>query len=172
MCHSLLALVSAIRNVLEARDPALALSDPDRVDRIVARSILLFDVFGKLFLFFGMTALLLAAIGLYGVVSFSVRQRGREWGIRLALGARAADVVRLVMRRSGSQVFVGLAPGLALAGVLSTPLAAMFYKVEPWDPRVFGTVATVLATVCMAAAYLPARRAAAHIDPMLALRRE
>jgi predicted permease len=166
-----LSLVSQIRDALEALDPSLALMDVDRVDRLIARETVIFEVFGRLFLFFGLTALFLASVGLYGVMAFSVSQRTREWGVRMALGAKGGDVVRLVLGQGVRQLAVGLGLGLVIAGALSVPMSDIFFQVEPWDRTIFAIIALLLAATGIVASLVPARRAT-RVDPMEALRYE
>ncbi|MCZ6917130.1 MAG: ABC transporter permease [Gemmatimonadetes bacterium] len=165
------ALTSQIRDAIESLDPTLALMDVDRVDRLIARGTLVFDVFGKLFLFFGLAALFLASIGLYGVMAFTVSQKTREWGVRMALGAAGGDVVLLVLKQGLKQIIVGLSAGLVLAGALSVPMADIFYQVEPWDGSIFAIIAVILSVTGLLAIFLPALRAT-RVDPMEALRYE
>ena len=112
-----------------------------------------------------------AAAGLYGVMSFSVTQRTREMGVRSALGARGAQLVALVMRRSVVQLAIGLAIGLALALLASGALQPVLYRVDPRDAGVFGAVIVTLAFASLIASFLPARRVT-RIDPVVALRAE
>ncbi len=118
---------------------------------------------------FSVLALLLAAVGIVGVVSHSVAQRTREIGIRMALGARTMDVLRLMVNSNMAWVLVGLAVGVAGSAGLTRLLAGMLYEVRPLDPLVLGSVSLLLAAVALLASYLPARRAA-RIDPISALR--
>jgi predicted permease len=120
---------------------------------------------------FAAAALLLSAIGLYGVISFGVAQRTREIGVRVALGAQRSDVLGLVMRRGLTLVGAGIAVGLAGAMALGGVLAGLLYGVRSTDPTTLFAVALFLATVAMLATYLPARRAA-QVDPVVALRAE
>jgi predicted permease len=120
---------------------------------------------------FGLLALLLAAVGLYGVLAFVVGERTREFGVRLALGARPADILGQVLGRGAVLVGAGLACGLAGAVVLGRFLASLLYGMTARDPATFAAVVAVLAAVALAAGYLPARRAA-RVDPALALRTE
>jgi putative ABC transport system permease protein len=120
---------------------------------------------------FAVAALLLAVLGLYGVISYVVTQRSREFGIRLALGARPAGVLMLVMRRASALVAVGLAVGIAGASTVTEVLRAALYGVTPQDPKTFATGAILLATVALLAAASPAIRAA-KVDPAQTLRAE
>jgi putative ABC transport system permease protein len=120
---------------------------------------------------FAALALLLTAIGVYGVVSYSVRQRTREIGVRMALGAQRSEVVRLVTRQGMVPVGAGLAVGLVASAGLARLLRGMVWGVSTTDPRTFLAVALLLALVGLLAALLPARRAA-RVDPVIALRAE
>ena len=120
---------------------------------------------------FALAALLLAAIGLYGVLAYSVAQRRREIGIRMALGARPAAVVRLVLGESSKMIGFGIAGGLAAASLMTRGLASLLFGVAPLDPATFAGTAAVLAVVGLLACGIPARRAA-NVDPAEALRGE
>ena len=115
--------------------------------------------------------LLLAALGLYGVMAYTVGQRTGEIGLRMALGARPSDVLRLVVGQGFGFVAAGLLLGIAGAWILSRLLSSALYEVSPSDPATFGAVAAVLAASALVACWLPARRAT-RIDPMAALRCE
>ena len=119
----------------------------------------------------GLSALLLATIGLFGVVAFSVGRRVREFGIRLAVGATPGNVIRLVLRQSAAQIILGLVLGLALALLLGRGVSSLMFLVQPNDPVVITAVALLLTSIALFAAYAPARRAA-RIDPLTALREE
>jgi putative ABC transport system permease protein len=141
------------------------------MDRVVADAnaqprfeMLLLGVFAAI-------ALVLAAVGIYGVISYSVSRRTREIGIRISLGASRTDVLRMVVRQAIVQALAGAVAGLAGALVVSRLIAKMLYGVQPTDPITFGGVAIVLALAAMLAAFVPARRAA-RIEPMIALRNE
>jgi putative ABC transport system permease protein len=119
----------------------------------------------------GGIGLLLAAMRLYGVMAYSVAQRTREFGVRVAMGARPRDILGLILRESARLTLVGTAAGLILAAVSTEIVAHQIYSISPLDPLTFGGVALVLATVAFAASYVPAHRAA-KVDPMVALRYE
>jgi predicted permease len=121
--------------------------------------------------FFGAIALLLASIGLYGVVAYSVQRRTREIGIRMALGAQRRSVIRMVLRHSLTLIGVGLVIGLPLSLWLSRLVTSLLFGVTPGDPMILAGAALLLLMAALVAAYLPARRAA-HVDPMTALRHE
>ena len=120
---------------------------------------------------FGAIALILAAIGVYGVISYGVTQRTQEIGIRMALGARHADVLAMVVRHGAVLAGIGLAVGLAGALALSSMLTSLLFQVSPTDPPTFAAGMVVLTAVAVLAAALPARRAA-RTDPMVALRND
>jgi ABC-type antimicrobial peptide transport system permease subunit len=120
---------------------------------------------------FGLLALVLATVGLYGVMWYSVVQRTREFGVRLALGASPEGVVRMVLGRGMRTTLVGVVLGFILAAVASRILSGFLYGVAPLDPLVFSLVAVVLLAVGQAASYLPARYAS-RADPVVVLRAE
>ncbi|MGH9936949.1 MAG: FtsX-like permease family protein, partial [Blastocatellia bacterium] len=119
----------------------------------------------------GALALLLASIGLYGVMSFVVTRRTREIGIRMALGANARDVVKLFLRQGGKLIAIGVALGLAGGAAISSLLAVVLIDISQFDPLAFGGVAVCLTLIALMACYIPARRAT-KIDPMAALRHD
>ena len=125
----------------------------------------------RMFTIFGMVALLLASIGLYGVRAYSVARRTREIGIRMAIGASASDALGMVLREGLALTAIGLGTGLALSLALGKVLAGLLYQVSGVDPFVFTAAPLLLAAVSLLACYFPARRAA-RVDPMVALRYE
>jgi ABC-type antimicrobial peptide transport system permease subunit len=120
---------------------------------------------------FAILALLLACVGVYGVISCGVARRSREFGIRLSIGAQPVDVVRRVMLDGGRLVLVGLGAGLLGAIVLTRVAASLFFGVDPHDPVIYVSCTLILAAAALLATWLPARRAA-RIDPVEALRGE
>ncbi len=126
-------------------------------------------VLSKIMLVLGGIALVLAVIGVYGVVSYAVSQRTQEIGVRMALGARGRDVVRMVVGHGGRTTLIGAAIGLMLAAGLSRVMSFFLFGVNALDPVTFGGAALALAVAALIASYLPARRAS-RVDPLIALR--
>ena len=125
----------------------------------------------RIFMIFGAVALLLAAIGLYGVRAYNVAMRTREIGIRMALGARASDAVRMMLREGMVLLGIGAGVGLLLSLAIGKALSSLLYRVDSFDPIVLIAAPAVLAAISLVACYIPARRAA-RLDPMVALRDE
>jgi putative ABC transport system permease protein len=141
------------------------------MDEVVARSTASPRFYLLLLGTFAAVALALAAVGIYGVMSYSVARRTNEIGIRMALGARPSDVLRLVMREAVTVTAAGAAAGLAAALALTRLMAGLLYGVAATDPATFAGVCVVLTLVALTATYLPARRAT-RVDPLTALRYE
>jgi putative ABC transport system permease protein len=120
---------------------------------------------------FAGSALLLAAVGIYGLIAYSVTQRTQEIGIRMALGARANDVLRMVLGQAAALAAAGIAIGAVGAAILTRFMAGLLYQVKPLDAVTFIAVAAALAGVALIAAFVPGRRAAS-VDPVVALRAE
>jgi putative ABC transport system permease protein len=124
-----------------------------------------------LFGIFGALALVIATVGIYGVISYAVSQRTHEIGIRMALGAQASDVLRMVVWRGMSLTLVGVAIGLAVALALTRVIKSLLFNMSATDPVTFALVALLLVVIAMIASYIPARRAT-KVDPLIALKRE
>ena len=161
----------ALREVVRSVDIDLPLYDVRTVAEAVDRTSWFYRVFGSVFVIFGAVALFMASVGLYGVLAFSVSRRTQEMGIRMALGAGRAQVMRLVLRQGLTQIGVGLGVGLAMAFGLSSLLSFLMFGVDPRDPLVFGGVLLLTLSVGIAASLLPARRATS-VHPSVALRSE
>jgi len=165
------ALFKTIRQKLMASNADMIVSDYEAEEGVVAQSIasqrfslILLGAFAGL-------ALLLASIGIYGVLSYLVGQRTREIGVRMALGAQQHDVLRMILSDGARMTMVGAGIGLAAAFALTRLMASMLFGVRPTDPLTFGAVIAVLCVIALLACYVPARRAA-KVDPMVALRYE
>ena len=165
------ALAGAVREHLRALDRNLPVADVRTLEEQFDLSLLPARVAAWTLGGFGLLALALAAIGIYGVVSYTVAQRTREIGVRMALGAGRADVLRLILGEGLSVVGVGLGLGLLLSFALTRVLGGFLYGVTASDPLTFVGVPALLGSIALAAGYLPARRAA-KVDPMVALRYE
>jgi len=163
------AFAAAVRGAVRGLDPRLALFDVHTLREQVDQSLALQRLNVWLLTVFGVVALLLAAIGLYGVASYSVSQRTREIGIRMALGAGRHDVLALVLRQGLTLVVIGVAVGLGGAFVIMRLLSSLLFNVTAADPATFATTALVLTGVAIGATYVPARRAT-RVDPLVALR--
>ena len=166
-----MALTPSVRHALAALNPDIPLYWVETLGDAISESLWFVRVFGTMFVIFGMVALFLAAIGLYAVMSFSVSRRTREVGIRMALGARATDVVGMILKQGLLQLGLGMATGLTLALGISQLLRIILFQVQPRDPAIFGGVAAVLVVAGMVACLVPARRATL-VDPLVALRSE
>jgi len=166
-----LSLVAAARAELRAIDPAQPVYDIQTLDALVSQSIAPRRFAMLLLATFAMVALLLGAIGIYGVISYGVSKRTHEIGIRMALGARRHDVLGLVVRRGMKLALIGVGAGLAGALAASRVLQSLLFEVQPFDPLVFLLVTLTLTAVALLACWLPARRAS-KVDPMEALRHE
>ena len=165
------ALTQSIRSALREIDPALPLFGIESLRSVIAESVADRRLNGALLGTFAAIALGLAALGLYGVVSYAVTQRTRELGIRLALGAQRGDVFRLIIGAGMKLALLGLAAGLIAAFALTRFLESLLYGVGASDPLTFGIVIGVLGAVAFVANFLPARRAT-KVNPMVALRYE
>jgi putative ABC transport system permease protein len=166
-----MSMADPVRQSVASLEPDLPIYWPMTYDAAVAQPLWFIRVFGTMFMVFGVVALFLASIGLYAVMSFSVSRRAREVGIRMALGATARDVIRLLLSQGWIQLGMGLGIGLVLAGLISRVMSVVLFDVEPLDPVVFGGVALTLVATGTLACLLPARRAT-RVDPSDAMRSE
>ena len=162
------ALTPTIRRVIADIDPGIPLFDTLTMEERMAATTDLARFNTLLLTLLGGAGLLLAAVGIYGVIAYFAAQRTSEIGIRMALGAARADVVRLIVRQAAVPVLVGLALGALGAMLTGRVMAAQLVNVEPTDPTTFMTVAAVLLLVALIAALIPARRAS-RLDPTTAL---
>jgi ABC-type antimicrobial peptide transport system permease subunit len=162
------ALTNPLRQLMQSADRDIALSNVERLDASLAERLWPYRVFGTLFFVFAITALLMASVGLYAVMSQATLRRTREIGIRMALGATPARVLRTVMRRGVLQLAIGLVIGLGAAFAATGAMRSLLIGVEPSDPLTFVVTAIVLLAVGIFACWLPANRAAT-IPPVRAL---
>jgi predicted permease len=165
------ALVTTLHDIVAKLDHDVPVYQDGRLDLMLAQASQGEKVFGGLFTFFGLSALVLAVVGLVGVLAFSVSRRTRELGIRVALGGRAGSILWLVLRGGLIQLLAGLTIGLALAAAVAPQFGDALFKQEPHDPTVYAAVGLVLIVAGALAAIVPARRALG-VSPMVALRSE
>jgi ABC-type antimicrobial peptide transport system permease subunit len=165
------SFAAGLRSELQALDKDLPLYDMSAMDRIVAQKVADPRFYALLLGSFSAIALILAAGGIYGLISYSVNQRTHEIGIRMALGAQARDVLALVVKQGVKLMLAGLVVGLTGAFVLTRVLSRFLYQVSVTDPLTFAVLSVLLGTVGLLACYVPARRAT-RVDPITALRGE
>ena len=165
------AVLAQIRAAIRDEDPKLAIAEATPLAEMVNRSFSQEKLLAKLAGFFGALALLLAAIGLYGVVSYSVSRRTNEIGIRMALGARPGGVLRMVLGEYLIVVALGLAVGIPAALACGRLVSSQLYGLPANDPFIIAGASAALLAVALAAVYLPARRTTL-LDPLAALRQE
>ena len=161
-------LASRVRETVSTMDANLPIYEALPMQQVIDDATWFYTTFGTLFMAFGFVALFLAAVGLYGVMSFTVSQRTREMGIRMALGAYDGRLIRLAMRRGLKQLAIGITIGIGLAAIATRPLQIILYEVDARDPVIFGGVVLALALVGILATYIPARRVS-RIHPAEAL---
>jgi putative ABC transport system permease protein len=166
-----LSLVDAVRGQIRAVDDELPVYRVKTAEQYVTQSVARPRFHMLLIGAFAAIALLLAVVGIYGLMSYSVGQRTHEVGVRMALGAHAGDVVRLILRECAGLTLIGVGFGLVAAFALTRVLESSIYGVSTTDSMTFIGGATVLAIVAMVATYIPARRAT-RVDPLEALRHE
>ena len=165
------AVVPQVRNAITQTNRNLPIDDVVSLSDHIGRSLVQQKLVARLGAFFGLLALLLACVGLYGVMSYGVARRTNEIGIRMALGARAVSVLWLVLREALVLVVIGLTIGLVAASMVTKTAASLLYELKPNDPLTIALATTLLALVAVLAGYFPARRAS-RVDPMVALREE
>ena len=164
-------MASAIRQAVQAVDKNLPVTGIRTLSEQIGESLNRERLIARLSTFFGLLALLLACVGLYGVVAYAVARRTSEIGIRMALGARQRDILGMVLREALLLVALGAAAGLLAALGLSRFVASQLYGINPSDPRTLALAAGLLLAVAAVAGYIPARRAS-RVQPMAALRME
>jgi len=165
------ANATTVRKVVATLDPDVPVYAAAAMDNVLDQPTWPMRLFGTMFVIFGVVSLVLAAIGLYAVMAFSVSRRVREMGIRMALGATAGSVVRLICRQGATQILIGMGIGLLLGAGLVRMVSMLLFEVRPGDLSVFGVVASVLGLAAFVACIIPAFRAT-RVDPLVALRSE
>src|SRR4029077_18873205 len=166
-----LAMLPQVREQVRGLDPGVAVLESDTVSNLLSVSLFAYRTAATLAAVLGGLGLILAAIGIYGVLSYSVSQRSHEIGIRMALGAGPKDVLGLVVGQGMRLTLMGVSLGLIAALATMHLLGSLLYGVTANDPVTFGVVMVTLCIVALVACYIPARRAMA-VDPMVALRHE
>jgi putative ABC transport system permease protein len=165
------SITASVRREVQSLERNLPVANPTLLRESLNNSLYAARMGALLLGVFGSLALVLAAVGLYGVMSFSVSRRTRELGIRMALGARAADVFRMVLRQGMTLVLLGIAVGLVASTLMTRLLQSFLYGISTTDALTFASVPMMLALVAFLACYIPARRAT-KVDPLVALRYE
>jgi predicted permease len=160
-----------VRKALADIDPNLVVYGVDPYSKILAGDFQQENMIATLTMLFGVLGLVLAAVGLYGVMAYTVEQRTSEIGVRMALGADRAGVVRMVLGRAFFQIGIGLGLGIPLAILGGRLMTRQLFGVSPWDPRMLGIATLLLCAAALVASWIPAARAAS-VEPMVALRTE
>lgn len=164
-------IVPLVRQAIRAVDPNLPVTEASTLARMIDDSVVQERLTAELSTLFGLLAGFLAAIGIYGVMSCGIARRTNEFGVRMALGARSGDVLRMVLRETFAMVLIGASIGLALTLACSRLLVSMLYMLKPFDPLALGAAVLAIGVIALVAGWLPARRAT-RIDPLAALRCE
>ncbi|HTQ80822.1 MAG TPA: ABC transporter permease [Thermoanaerobaculia bacterium] len=164
-----LSFTSTVRREVDGIDADLPLYFVYSMEQLIAKNAFFFNLFGTLFALFGVSALVLAAVGIYGVISFSVQQRTQEIGVRMALGAQKSTVLGMILRQGSMQLGLGLGIGLAFAFLASRLLSDVLFQVKPNDPITFAGVCLALTSIALTACIIPAQRAS-RVDPLVAIR--
>jgi putative ABC transport system permease protein len=166
-----MGLVPMVKGELSQIDREVALTDVGRATHLLSAAVAPSRFRMLMMGLFAFVGLVLAAVGLYGVMAYSVGQRRNELGVRVALGAESASLLRLVLREGLTPVVIGIAIGLAGAAALTRVMSTLIFEVDPFDPVTFAAVPVLLAIVAAVACYVPARRAT-RVDPLIALRHQ
>ena len=165
------AVVGAVRAALRRADPQLPIRAIQTMDDLVGNSVAQRRFQLMLMAFFALSATLVASLGIYGVVSYAVTRRRKEMGIRMALGARRGEVLRLIIRQGMLPVVVGLTAGIAVALVAARAIRGLLFNIQPADPLTIAAVCAVLLAIGVLACLIPARRISGA-DALVALRTE
>jgi putative ABC transport system permease protein len=166
-----LGVAKAVRGAINETDRQAAVVFMKPMTQLISETLWQRRLWGVMFTMFAALALILAAVGIYGVLSYSVSQRTRELGIRLALGAQSRDVLRLVILQGMKLTALGIVLGLAISFVLVRLISSLLFGITAYDPATFSLMSVVLIGVSLMACYIPARRAVG-VDPLIALRIE
>ena len=164
-------VVTSIASLVRQLDPELVVANVKTMDEVVSDSVAQRRLTMLLLTVFAGTALLLAAVGIYGVIAYSVTERTQEIGIRMALGAQRGAVLRMVIKQALLLAVTGIAVGGGGALLLTRLMEGLLFEVKPADPLTFGVVSAILTAVALLASYIPGRRAT-QVDPVVALRAE
>jgi putative ABC transport system permease protein len=165
------AMAGAVRELLGEIDPALPIADIRLMEDVLSRAQARPRFLTLLLSLFSGVALAIATVGIYGVVSYSVARRTKEFGLRMVLGAQGGDVLGLVMKQGAGMILIGVAAGLVLAFVFTRLMASLLFGVTATDLPTYASVTILLFGVALAACYFPARRAT-RVDPIQTLRYE
>jgi len=165
------SIAPAAREVIRNIDPEQPIGEVNTMEGLLATSVARSRFNTVLLAVFSLVALVMAAVGIYGVMSYSVQQRTHEIGLRMALGAQQADVLRLVIKQGIILGLIGVGSGLLVSFGLTRLIVSLLFEVPATDPRTFAAVATGLFLITLIACYIPARRAT-KVDPLVALRYE
>jgi putative ABC transport system permease protein len=166
-----LSVVSSVRNAITRVDKDLPLADLATLEQLMSTTVAQQKFYATLLSIFAGLALLMASVGVYGVISYSASQRTQEIGIRIALGAQSSSILRMILRQGLASVLGGLAVGLVCTLLLARLISTMLFNLPPHDPTTLATSAGLLVAVALFACYVPARRAT-RVDPMAAIREE
>jgi putative ABC transport system permease protein len=165
------ALASAVEHTIQAIDKNLPVFSIRTMDQLLGNSLAQRRLTMTLLISFATLALLLAAVGIYGVISYAVRQRTHELGIRMALGAQKSDVLRMILAQGLKLTLIGIVLGALAALILTRWMESLLFEVQPNDLLTLSAIALLLSLVALIACWVPARRAT-KVDPMIALRYE